>query len=190
MSSNKSVVTPERFKLGLLYNDWMGQIKVNKDRFEEAYKSFHVDDADASYIRGLLEKGEGPAKVLILGEDWCPDVIRGLPVMVKFAEAVGMEARIFPRDENIDVMNEFLKDGEFQSIPTFVFYNRDHKYLDRWVERPQIATKEMAEIQKVVDVDLAGKSDDEQRLERRNRGEARWSQWQLETAKEIRALFS
>ena len=34
---------------------------------------------------------DGPAKVLILGEDWCPDVFRGMPVVVRMAEAAGLE---------------------------------------------------------------------------------------------------
>ena len=46
-------------------------------------------------------------------------------------------------------MNEFLKDGQFQSIPTFVFYTRDHRYLCHWIERPQKANDEMHLLRKL-----------------------------------------
>ena len=43
-------------------------------------------------------------------------------------------------------MNEFLKRGEFQSIPTLVFYTKDHKYLGHWIERAQKAVEEMPQL--------------------------------------------
>lgn len=85
-------------------------------------------------------------KVLTIGEHWCPDVWRGLPVMARVAEATGMEHRIFFRDQNKDIMAEFLKDGEFESIPAMVFYDGDHNYLGHWIERPAIANEQMGEI--------------------------------------------
>jgi len=87
--------------------------------------------------------------VLVLGEDWCPDVFRGLPVIVRIAEAAGMELRVFPRDDNLDIMNAFLNQGQHQSIPTAVFYTHDHRYICHWIERPAKANAEMGEMQKL-----------------------------------------
>ena len=66
---------------------------------------------------------------MVIGEDWCPDVYRGMPIIGRIAEVSGMDMRVFPRDENLDIMDEFLKNGEFRSIPVFVFYNSDQGYL-------------------------------------------------------------
>ena len=66
--------------------------------------------------------------------------------MDKIAQATGMEHRIFFRDQNKDIMAEFLKDGEFESIPAMVFYDGDHNYLGHWIERPAIANEQMGEI--------------------------------------------
>ncbi|MFN8556358.1 MAG: thioredoxin family protein [Dehalococcoidia bacterium] len=54
-----------------------------------------------------------------------------------------MELRVFPRDQHLDIMNEFLKDGEFQSIPTLVFYTKDLRYIGHWIERAKKANDEM-----------------------------------------------
>jgi hypothetical protein len=83
--------------------------------------------------------------VLVIGEDWCPDVFRGLPVMQKIAQIAGMELRVLERDQHLDVMEHFRAGGEFDSIPVFVFLTRDHRYIAHWIERPVKANEEMRE---------------------------------------------
>ncbi len=140
----ESVVTPERFASGMTWQQYVDQIKRNREKFAYNYEETVVSDGDVEAFRSLAAKADGPAKVLALGEDWCPDVFRGLPVMVRIAEAAGLELRIFPRDENLDIMNEFLKGGEHQSIPVFVFYSKDHGYIAHWTERPAKANAELS----------------------------------------------
>ena len=139
----ESVVTPERYEQGITWQEWMSQIDRNEEKFAENYEAMTLDEADVAAIKALVERDDGPAKVLALGEAWCTDVVRGLPVMAKLAEATGLDLRIFFRDQNLDIMNEFLYKGEFQSIPVFVFYTRDHKYLGHWIERAKKAREEM-----------------------------------------------
>ena len=145
----ESVVTPERFASGMTYEQWMQKIDRNQKRFEENYEEMTISEDDARALRALVEKPNGPAKCLALGEAWCPDVFRGLPVMARIAEASGMELRTFLRDENNDIIAEFLKDGEHESIPVFVFYDRDHNYIAHWIERPAQANEEMPELRKL-----------------------------------------
>src|SRR5215211_2750655 len=132
--SVQSVVTPERFSSGLTYQQFLEQAKSNVDRFQMNYEGTTISEEDAAALKALVAKENGPAKMLVLGEDWCPDVYRGMPVLARIAEAAGMEMRVFPRDQHLDIMGEFLKDGEFQSIPTAVFYTRDNRYIMHWIE--------------------------------------------------------
>jgi hypothetical protein len=145
----QSVVTPERFASGLTYQEYFDRIQNNKDRFQMNYDGTTVSEQEAAALRALVAKPNGPAKMLVLGEDWCPDVYRGMPVLARIAEASGMEMRIFPRDENLDIMDEFLNQGEHRSIPTAVFYTRDHQYIYHWIERPAKAQEEMGEMRKL-----------------------------------------
>jgi hypothetical protein len=143
MVQGTSVVTPERFASGLSYQDYLAGIKVNQDKFQQNYQGTTLTDEQVSKFKALMARPNGPAKMAVIGEDWCPDVYRGMPVAAKLAEATGLEMRVFPRDENLDIMNEFLKNGEFQSIPTLVFYTKDHQYITHWIERAQKANDEM-----------------------------------------------
>ncbi|MCH8025898.1 MAG: thioredoxin family protein [Chloroflexi bacterium] len=145
----ESVVTPERFASGMTYEEWMQKIDRNQKRFEENYEEMSISEDDARALRALVEKPNGPAKCLALGEAWCPDVFRGFPVIARIAEASGMELRTFLRDENNDIIAEFLKGGEHESIPVFVFYDRDHNYIAHWIERPAQANEEMPELRKL-----------------------------------------
>lgn len=145
MTSQASVVTPERFGAGLPdFASWMAAIEQRKKEFQQHYDDYEPDADDVAAIRKLVD--DHGVKALVLGEDWCPDVWRGVPVIAKVAERTGMELRLFKRDENKDIMAEFLNQGEFESIPTIVFYNGDHRYLGHWIERAASANQEIAGI--------------------------------------------
>jgi len=190
MASETSVVTPERYSNGLTYTEYLEQIKVNKDWFERLYDNFQLQPEDAQFFREAAQNPSGPARMLVVGEDWCPDVYRGMPMLARLAEAAEIEMRVFPRDENLDIMNEFLKEGKFQSIPAAVFYTRDHQYICHWIERPARATREMAEIASQVKQEMPDAPEAEQRAAARPRTQARFPDWQQESVKEMRAMLT
>ena len=186
----ESIVTPDRFASGLTWEQYREHIKRNREKFQYNYAETALRDEDVEAFRSLAVRPDGPAKVLALGEDWCPDVFRGLPVMVRIAEAAGMELRIFPRDDNLDIMNEFLNRGESQSIPTFVFYTRDHRYIAHWIERPAKANAELGEIPKLFEGLDTEKDRDEmrERYDEFQRGPV-WASWREATVRELRELL-
>ncbi|MDA1001999.1 MAG: thioredoxin family protein [Chloroflexi bacterium] len=144
-----SAVTPERFAQGMTeFKTWMAAIEKNKDSFQRHYDEFTPDATDIATLKRYVE--EHGVKMLVLGEDWCPDVWRGLPVASKIGEQSGMEVRLFLRDQNKDMMSEFLKQGEFESIPTLVLYDRDHRYLGHWIERADQANEEMGPLREIL----------------------------------------
>lgn len=146
VQQKESVVTPERFASGMRYAEYVASIERNGKRFAENYEGTSVSEEDAAALRELVARPNGPARLLVLGEDWCPDVFRGMPVFARIAEAAGIEMRVFPRDEHKDIMSEFLANGEFESIPVAVFYTRDHRYIAHWIERPALANEQMRDL--------------------------------------------
>ena len=190
MVREASAATPERFATGFDYSDYINQIKVNKARFDGFYENFTVTPEDAQALKDLVALPNGPAKMLVLGEDWCGDVVRGLPVLARVCEAAGLEMSIFPRDENHDIMNEFLKNGQWMSIPVAVFYTRDHEYICHWIERPASAEREMEEIEEAIRAEKPDIDDQEFGRERRGRTAARAEAWQQDSVTEIRELLA
>jgi hypothetical protein len=182
-----SVVTPERFAQGLTYEQWIAAIDRNQDRFQENYEATELSEEDVRAFRELVARPDGPARCLALGEAWCPDVFRGLPVMARIAEACGMELRVFFRDQNKDIMAEFLNQGEHESIPTFVFYTHDQRYLCPWIERPALANEEMHLMLKIFE----GRAREEALADYLafQKGPV-WAAWRRETVREIRELLT
>jgi hypothetical protein len=111
--------------------------------------------------------------VLVIAEPWSGDVLYNLPPLLKLAEADGWQVRIFRRDAYPDLIQPYLKDGLYRSIPVFVFYDADFNELAHWVERPAEATR-------VID-------EESLKLRRRLRAEHE-AEWRQETLKELNAL--
>ena len=190
MAEQTSVVTPQRFQEGFNYSDYMEQIKVNKARFEGFYSNFTVQQTEADALNQLAANPNGPAKMMVIGEDWCGDVVRGLPVLARVAESCDMDMRIFPRDEHNDIMNEFLKNGQYMSIPVAVFYTKDHQYICHWIERPEVAAKEIQGIEAAIRSENPEINDQDFGRERRSRTADRAEAWQQATVEELVSLIS
>ena len=130
--------------------------------FRDRYARARLSDQQTAGIKWLAAQPNGPAKLLVISEDWSSDCRRDVPVLARLAEAGGLEMRIFNRDgqkilgtrrpdpaayadANHDLMLEFLnaKDGgEWASLPVAVFYTKDFQELHRYVEFPAIYHKD------------------------------------------------
>ena len=109
-----------------------------------------------------------------------------------------MTMKVVLRDENPDIMDEFLLNGKARAIPVAIFYTRDHQYITHWTERPAIAQAEVGRIRAEFSavhptVDLkALTSADMQTV--KTFFDARLPQhypaWQVETVREIRDLLA
>jgi hypothetical protein len=131
-----TAVTPARFAQGLSYAGFLAQATINHDKFENSYRSVPLTDEDLSFFRKAAALPHGPAKILVLAEAWCGDVYRELPTAARIAEAAGLDLRIFLRDENPDIMDEFLSnEGKSRAIPVFVFYTAHLQYIAHFTER-------------------------------------------------------
>lgn len=183
MTTQESVVTPERYASGMTYQEYLTTVQVNMDRFEQNYEGTELTAEDIARFKAIMARPNGPAKMMVIGEDWCPDVYRGMPVAAKVAEATGMELRIFPRDQHTDIINEFLKDGEFQSIPAVVFYTKDHKYITHWIERAARANDEMPEMRKLYEGRTREEAADDVKAFQQGPTWAGWRRYQIEDYK-------
>lgn len=184
---HQSQFTPERFAQGLSYAQFLAQAKSNREAFEQSYREFQLSPEDGQALATFNRK-HGPLKVLAIGEDWCPDVVRGLPAMARIAEAGGMELRVFPRDQNLDLMDLYLKEGKFRSIPAFAFFDRHFRTIGHWNERPALAYQQME--QKRQELKQKGASEESSRAEMVQLMAQQRSLWQQETVRELRELLT
>jgi len=202
MLTATTVVTPERFAQGLTWADFLANAKVNRDKFEHNYGNPVLTQDDLSFFRKAAERPDGPRKLLAIAEAWCGDVYRELPTAVRIAEAAGMELRIFLRDENSDIMDEFVSnEGKSRAIPVFVFYASGMQYITHFTERSASAHAglEVAKEQAKAKLNLPpsasfGNLQDPQRQqfleEVISRIQPYSDQWRRDAIKEIRRLLA
>jgi len=140
MPATSTVVTPARFLQGLTWADFLAGAAVNRDKFERNYANPVLTPSDLSFFKSAAAHPRGPRKLLAIAEAWCGDVYRELPTAVRIAESAGLDLRIFLRDENPDIMEEFLSnEGKSRAIPVFVFYTADMGYITHFTERSATA---------------------------------------------------
>ena len=185
--SSSSVITPQRYSEGSTYEDYIDQLSDTRQRFNEHEATFQLASVDAQYFQQEVQR-LGPLKVLAIVEDWCPDVHRGLPIMASIASAAGMDLRVFPRDKNLDIMNLYLRDGKFMSIPVFAFFDQQLSPLCHWIERPVAATRYMEKV--AAELSEQELSEEELRQERRRRSQSMTDEWRQETVRELKELLA
>jgi len=139
----ESVITIERFGKGKTFQEYLESGIRNRNLFEDNYNGLTISAEQERALKDLAARSGGPHHVVVIGEDWCPDVYRGAGVAQRIAEAMGIELRYFERDQNRDMIAEYLKNGEFESIPVFVFYDRDHREIAHFIERPKLANEQI-----------------------------------------------
>lgn len=140
-------VTGERFAQGMTYDEFKQQMTRNRERLEANERSVQLRAEDLAAFKNLPQ----PLGVLVLAEDWCADVIDNLPVLERIAQESGkLTPRIFLRDQHPDLMDQYLKDGQFRSIPVFVFFDQQFNEIGRFIERPESVTARRAELRREI----------------------------------------
>lgn len=193
-------ISRERFDQGMTPEQYKAQMTQNQEKFIANEANVSLRPADLAFFKALPE----PINALILTEDWCGDALVNVPVLMAIAQQTGkLNLRFFLRDKNLDLADQYLKEGKYRSVPVFVFFDHDMRELGHFIERPAQATVEMQAATDALAAahpdlpDIAGSfeamGDDAKRLRlrslsalRRERGAA-WSEMLLD---EIERLLS
>lgn len=109
--------------------------ELNIARKNKWDKHFKLSDDDLKQLTELTQNEIW----LVITEAWCGDAAHALPVMAKIAEAsASIELKIVLRDENSELMDQYLTNGG-RSIPKLIRLNaEDHSVLSTWGPRPQL----------------------------------------------------
>jgi thioredoxin family protein len=133
-------VTKERFAQGMTFQQYLDQMGTNKDKFVEFLNEIQIKPEDKAALGKLGKK----LKLMVITEDWCGDALYNVPVVAKMVEGnPDIEMRVFLRDKNPDLIDQYLNQGMFKSIPVFAFFDENMKEVARLIERPQAHTDEI-----------------------------------------------
>jgi hypothetical protein len=146
------MVTRERFEQGMTFQQYLDQMGTNKETF-------------AKFL----------AEIKIRPEDWCGDALYNVPVLAKLVEGnPNIETRVFLRDKNADLMDQYLNQGMYRSIPVFAFFDENMNEVARLLERPSKITDQLEK--KMLEV-------------RRSMRSENLEQWRQDVVGEVRSLL-
>jgi thiol-disulfide isomerase/thioredoxin len=111
---------------------------LNDRRMKRWDKTVKVSEANAEKISSYDKK----VTWLVITESWCGDAAHIMPVINKVAELNGnIDYKIVLRDDNDDLMNEFLTNGG-KAVPKLIMINNEtNEVISTFGPRPTVATE-------------------------------------------------
>jgi hypothetical protein len=165
------MVTRERFEQGMTFQQYLDQMGTNKETFVKFLSEIVIRPEDKAALAKLGKK----LKLMVITEDWCGDALYNVPVLAKLVEGnPNIEARVFLRDKNADLMDQYLNQGMFRSIPVFAFFDENMNEVARLLERPSKITDQLEK--KMLEV-------------RRSMRSENLEQWRQDVVGEVRSLL-
>jgi hypothetical protein len=122
----------EWYQKGLSSDEYIHSMKQNKEEMLTIYEKFNLTAEDQGKLGALKEQ---QLRVIALSEDWCGDALLNNPVLMKIAEAAGMELRFVLRDQNLELMDQYLTNGTSRAIPIYIFINKEGEEVAVWGPR-------------------------------------------------------
>lgn len=107
--------------------------KLNFQRMKRWDKTFVPDTAVVEQLKAAPRQDWW-----VITEAWCGDSAQNLPVIAALAREAGISLHIVLRDENPEIMEQYLTNGT-KSIPILVSFDAAGGPLFRWGPRPAAA---------------------------------------------------
>ena len=165
-SAQKTQLTQEKFEQGMTTQQYIDQIKVNKEPFVTIYETIKISAESLSLFDGLSE----PLKLAVFTADWCGDAMSTTPVILKLADSTpNISLQVFNRDDELELSNSFLPEHRAGTVPIFVVLDQDMNEVARFIETAGALVPDIDAMDAAIDQETAGLSEDDQRQAKRGR---------------------
>lgn len=123
------------FDSGTDFDTWLerAEFPENRHKMQETFASLTLEPVREAFLGQLPRE----VHVVAIAEDWCGDVVRFAPVLVKVAAAAmgKVKVRFISREQHPEVFIRFLTNGG-EAIPKFVFLNDAFVECGNWGPMP------------------------------------------------------
>ncbi|MCH8894543.1 MAG: thioredoxin family protein [Chloroflexi bacterium] len=165
-SKQETQLTRDKFDQGMTTQQYIDQIKVNKDPFVAIYETLQVPAESLSLFNGLSE----PLKLAVFTADWCGDAMSTTPVILKLADSTpNLSVQVFNRDDELELSNSLLPEHRAGTVPIFVVMDQDMNQVVRFIETANSLVPDIDAMDAAIDQETAGMDEAEQRQAKRGR---------------------
>ncbi|TAI47928.1 thioredoxin family protein [Flagellimonas allohymeniacidonis] len=139
LAKNRATTGPEQLESLINYTE------LNDRRMSRWDKTLKISEELETKISEL----DKDIELLVLTESWCGDASPSLPVVNKLAQLNHkIDLKIVLRDENPELMDEFLTNGS-RSIPKLIVLDKNkNEIIGEWGPRPSLATQMVEDYKK------------------------------------------
>ncbi|WP_124728611.1 thioredoxin family protein [Staphylospora marina] len=120
------------FAKGMTWDEYVASMSTNRERMMGIYEQVKLEREEEEFFR---QGADLDWRVIVLTADWCGDAMLCLPIFRKIAEAARFEMSFLIRDENLELMDQYLTNGTSRSIPIFILIDREGRERAVWGPR-------------------------------------------------------
>ena len=159
-------LTKEKFNQGMTPQEYIDQIKVNKQPFLDIYQAVEIPSQTKSLFDGLSE----PLNLAVFTADWCGDAVSTTPVILRLAESTPkLTVQVFNRDDELELTNSFLPDNRSGTVPVFVVLDSSMREVARFIETALELVPAIDAMDDMIAQEVAGESEEDRRAAGRGR---------------------
>ncbi|TGB02169.1 thioredoxin family protein [Halobacillus salinus] len=122
----------EWFQRGMTAQEYVDSMETHQENLIYIYEHFSVPKEDYPLFESLQKRD---LRAIVLTEDWCGDAMLNIPIYLRFAEASHIQTRFLLRDENLELMDQYLTNGKARSIPKMIFIAPNGEEITNWGPR-------------------------------------------------------
>ena len=170
-------LSESKFNQGMTTQEYIDQIKVNKQPFVDIYHAVEVPAETKSLFDGLSE----PLRLAVFTADWCGDAVSTTPAVLRLAESTDkISVKVFNRDEELELTNSYLPENRAGTVPVFVLLDSSMSEIARFVE----TAGELVPTLDAMDEAIANEIAEESEENRRTLGRGKRTAFRVAHAKE------
>ena len=159
-------LTEGKFNQGMTPQEYIDQIKVNKQPFLDIYQAVEIPSKTKSLFDGLSE----PLNLAVFTADWCGDAVSTTPVILRLAESTSnLSVQVFNRDDELELSNSFLPENRAGTVPIFVVLDSSMKEVARFIETALELVPAIDAMDDMIAQEVAGESEENRRAAGRGR---------------------
>ena len=159
-------LTEAKFNQGMSAQEYIDQIKVNKQPFLDIYQALDVPAKVKSQFDSLAE----PLRLAVFTADWCGDAVSTTPTILRMAESTSkLLVKVFNRDDELDLTNSFLPENRAGTVPVFVVLDSSMQEIARFVETAGELVPSIDAMDDAIAQEVAGESEENRRAAGRGR---------------------
>lgn len=116
------------FQKGITSTAYMETLDKHKDGFHHIYDNFTIPN-DEQFLDELKTKN---LRAIVLAEPWCGHCMLNIPILLHLAEKAELPVRFLHRDENLELMDQYLTNGKSRTIPIMIFIDENGQEVAKW----------------------------------------------------------